>query len=1718
MTGPRAGGDVTGGGQDAMPLDDSDSSNLAFGSDDGSVVGVAEPTVATELRNAVETERAQTVFERPDAGLAFLVDVEQLVRRQLSSLLPGARQGARLLSEEELGEEFVVRGLSMRVPNEDRERVRRHRANLLGQLGFVQRQQAALERYYSIYRSGDAAYAIEERERAEAERQRLLRQFVAPRSLTLLKPAAERRRLNDEWRKALGTVITEIVQAYRTATEAAITRYSIVGTNVETTAYEFVDTVVTPVLLEFKNELRSATFEDMPTTAEDLRNYFDRYMEAALWRLTRRNANVPMTAPPPSTRSESGGGGGGSAAESLSQLLRVPDDIDPEEALEVAFLANIVTLYANREYRDWFRQWLTAARADAQWAPFVADDAPNSPTQRLRAFVDRLVTDSEAAHRAEALARKQSSGSRVHGPVYYRVPRPPTKDNILQGYRTLVVNKISLERANVVANDGARRTYDAIDEFLRTPSATGGGATFASYWLLKYPASDVYALLDIALREEKKSLDAASIVELDARADMIRVALGKYVGRPDRPFAAHAPNDTLSASDPAALHTLGNVDKPASPGSVDDWTTYDLSYPLDRQLSEQAIERLLVRVRNEQRRYDANALHESADELRAALDHHYADRVLRREIADLTYMLKNVLSEERDAPLTVERMLGSHERLELRVEMALAPAIDARLRAAGDGDGVSQVSATDRATIDRLSTARFEFRWFRLPRSITAHEEEVARHRTRRGVPRDALLVYDDQVARRGNGGKGASVSEALAMSGRYRVEAREIIEATADAGETFGDRVYNSLFQATIVVVARCVRDNVLFEPRSDETRHGECQWRETASTAAHEQLVAELRTLVHDGPEAHRALLQQSDEIDDYVRLYHVPRVLLLPPWRSSASADLLGLARESHAQRDRLFSFDATLSRYLARFAAVFRAAAAPGTLDWMPLAKNDIDLVFASAAYAQLATLARPDRAVARADRDAWAMASAATTAPVSAIDLLPISLPRVAREGAKRIDDILRNILSRPSNTAGANAHDHAVAELGSAIGVEYEQPVVLHMSLATLLRCLALPASQVLMTARERRYFSRLRDSFIRFVDAYREKRYEALSLPAHRPISTLDPLNAAVRGRLVVIERAVDRELAAMSTRHVFTLARRYDAAEFGTMLIDTDSRRELDTLLASKIFSTADDAATLTQHVAAAVYQLPQTVVGGMRRVADRVAQYDGRWFGTQTLVDVSAGFGVGQSTRSKPLAAGSRQTVWLGTHAVHNTQPSTASVRFDQPVSLAGAAVAPLQQRAVAIRGSEPIYFNYDYDGLYEKLQYLCAQYTVGVADKLGTPASARAFAAAKAAEIMRLALIYNYFAFVAPPSPSFISADEILLGIKSQRWGRLSFEPPLVALRSAAAAAAAAAPISPTITEPLRRGPMRRPTPDENRDLGEILDICDKMDAFEKRTAAGESLTEEETQQRSTMSLRYFSIADRYGVPLVARARATWLKDARTGESPKCTLVQNAIFAKAQARADAEAAASGGGGGLERPVLSTTAQQDLADANTICNGIQAIAARRVDADLDPAESQQLETANNNIASIGARYGVDLVALASAGWLIDPLTGVSPKCALVNAAIQRGTAAARSELEGLMRLNERERIALRSYCAQIQPIVDKQSKQQSLTGREQNDLIQANTFVNDLGRRYGVRQSDIEAASWLIDPKAFSLESPKCELLEPLLIDANKRLEARLRNVPQ
>jgi hypothetical protein len=1207
------------------------------------------PAVVSSSTRPLQGTSDADVRRRSQAG--FLVDVEDAVRHQLALLMPGVRQGERVLGDDEEKAPFVVRGLSRRVPNDAYLAIQKERRMLMAQLGFVQRQRQALIEYNYMMAMGFDHYTHEMQLRVAEEYRRALSVFSPPRAITLLKPASEVRRLNTMWRTDLGETLISLALSYTSQTRDAM-KWNVAER--DAIATQLVARVVQPVLERRAAMLGTATFEDMPTTREQLRNYFGQYATTLLLRLATTQLQL---APAPAEEV--------ARVDFLDEALRAPLGVDQESAVEIAYVVNIVALHANREYRAWFVDWQRVAQNEETLRPLLAPE--RGLVEQVGEAIDRLIANADDEARADAVH------SSVPGqPVFYRLTYAPRLDEVLAGYRQLVNNEIALARNEAVV-EKEKELVEALDNLLVAPAI--GVEDFPAE-LLQTPTADMYAYLDRQTTRAEAVLSggtnvqsaegAAALARIRDNKLAIETAIASVAGPRSRPIGPHAANDvdpTLRYADPNKdnMRLFGALNTRAPENVADEWTSFDLTYPLDRRACKNAIPSLKVLVRNANDRYDAEQLHERANNLRAELDHNYADRVLQRDIAQLTYALEHVLSAEHDEALVVERLASDQARLELGIEIALAPQIEMRVRTTS----VQNLSADDLAALRRRNAGNFEVRWFRLSREANVGEQEVRRTTLAPGMTRDVLELYEPDNANGGSFG----LARALEVAGRYRVEVRDI--------DT--NAVYRSLYEATIIVLARCPRDQKLFEPRSERAVFGECQWHEHAATDAHERFVEELRTLVQEGPESHQALVLQRTETEKFARRFGIAPSLFLPPWGTSDAVNLTVIARETDIDRDKRFSLAAVVQRFVKRFAATLRGGVASddGNI-------ND-DEIFAVLASVQLAEKQPPEPL----QSPEWR---------TDTLDTLPLIIMPVGTDRNK-LDKILNNAVItryRPKGTPPLLPTTAAVVVAAATT----TNRLIVDWPLATLLQAFLLPISQALATVRERRYFARLRTLFGQFVARYRTERYEQITRP-----STGSWRNDPLANRHVpAIDAEISRELAQLSATRVNVIARRWHAREFDSMLVDVDSRRELQQLLSKKVLNTLSGP---------------------------------GRAFGD-------------------------RQTDWQGTHTVRTAQPAR------EYVSYIGGDQAPT--RIIVHRGSAPLNFNYDYDGLHARAQHLAFEYERDTNRD-------DAWRARQRAAIERVVLIYNYFAFIAPPEKKFVTYEEIEAGIRSGRWGALSFAPEL-----------------------------------------------------------------------------------------------------------------------------------------------------------------------------------------------------------------------------------------------------------------------------------------------------------------------------------------------------
>jgi len=645
-------------------------------------------------------------------------------------------------------------------------------------------------------------------------------------------------------------------------------------------------------------------------------------------------------------------------------------------------------------------------------------------------------------------------------------------------------------------------------------------------------------------------------------------------------------------------------------------------------------------------------------------------------------------------------VLPSANSVVLSAELRLSPLLETRVLAARDAS--EDLTEEERAAEEALGRVPLEVRWFFLPRfsALFGGEREVRRARLEAPQTGDTLRVT----------GATADLARAVARAGTYRVEFRRADRADAV--------VYKSEFQATVRVLAHCLRDDALFEPLPDGTDAVpmRCAWRTLPRDAAQLELLEELAVLVHGGREALAALCKQRrretlgagwTELERTARQRGIRLERPTPPWGATTPVAFVQLALQSEGSvRDR-FSFTKLVARVVRRVANVVRTLSPPSEV-----VARDAATLFLGTCSQQLSKLAN----TAGIDYAAALVAAAPDALAAGADDIavgtpLPLLFKRTVAQAIEATVVLFPNEARTVAVHANGASHRRALSATLDADGgaaqlahaMARASGDALHgASLAAILQCMALPYVQLLLTAREKRFMARVAEHFERFAERY--VRHE-LDERFYTIGELAQPLGALRAARIEAREdgplrASINADLAALTPAQVYEMA----GADANAFFFDGESFAEY-------------------QRLARAL--IPD----------------------------------VGRAARDVDCCA--ERAEWRGTHSALDDQPRPLQVAFR-------GTELPLTRAVITHHGSHPVGHNYDFGGMRAVVERQVARYNAAAA------AGDVAGAAEARADVESAALVFNYFALVAPRARSYTSADKLY---EELRQSRLHFETPL-----------------------------------------------------------------------------------------------------------------------------------------------------------------------------------------------------------------------------------------------------------------------------------------------------------------------------------------------------
>lgn len=845
---------------------------FAMLTDNTTMTGVLFGAPSTQTTIGHDPRNPREVYSQP--GAARVIDTEELVRRQISLLAPGARQGQRFLADGSPADaQFVLYGLSQEAANPKFVEKATMRKGLDTLRKYIITQRNVFDRlFYNVApMNPDLLRAF------DAERIAYMNGFAPPKALALIVPDEVRAERTGYYRKALSDVANNLLATYLDGA----------STGTRHLAPLLVNYHARPIVLRRLEQLRRGDYSDMPITRELLKRYFVEYVTAAYNRLvslaTREASDAPNL--------------------ELSAMIAaddpfVGDDLTSlgraftstyEAAPILVHYASVLALHASRMYTSYFDEWKAAQKFSAA---VEADPIHKSVIAKLEEFIKSMIRTYDTYQ------------SQTVGTAYFHANRPLSIDDYKEYYRRLLFLEIAQHRADNLYSK--QRLIDTLLEYF----SARDGVVFDQAILLDAPLQFPQILAE-ARRVTLESVaddDAVQRAVIDTRYDAAIAALRQlWPGYPDDPRSQHGPLDLPTAQTVTIESNNNNV--PART-VVDKFSPYDLSYPLDIAQTEIAKSTIDAELAPLRLAFDPIVVTADANRRRDALGSLYINRVLAKELSEAEYLLRRVLSEKIEVPLVVNRMVYDSSELALEVHFELVAQLAAR---------IDYVPETERATVgldseakqalEKLQSTEFTIEWYHRPLHVPT-ERLIATTKLRSGTNMARIVLV-------GAGSSTETAGSIIEIAGTYRAVAIE-----AGSGKR-----YDSKFAATVNVYAECVRDGKRFTPTFGTAvatqairSHGQCVWSPIAPNDAYMDRMLALKTLVTRG-------------VDEYNKYVRAPRDSVdtagepcEPPWGSSSPQHLRQLALKSDADIDALFTAPHVLGLFIVRFAANTRRLSA------------------------------------------------------------------------------------------------------------------------------------------------------------------------------------------------------------------------------------------------------------------------------------------------------------------------------------------------------------------------------------------------------------------------------------------------------------------------------------------------------------------------------------------------------------------------------------------------------------------------------------------------------------------------------------------------------------------------------------------------------------------------------------------------------------------------
>lgn len=950
---------------------------------------VTDHTVATGVIFGAESEAHDAREPRGRTGIARIMDTEEAVRRQIGILAPDAAQQQRLFvgaSKSSNAPPFVLRGLSQVVPNVKYQEVAEQRKRFEDQRAYIVKQRELFDR---LFHNTQLMQPLYFREQFDAERIAFLQGFQPPQALVLIIPPSKKIELTAYWRRHLGDAAEEEMAKYK---------YNpILEFGTRFLGQQLIGYHVRPIVLRRLEQLKNSTYEDMPITLELLEKYFVEYINGAYNRLmtlaTSTNPDVMYEDVHQSTDLTSLG-------EAFTSTY--------EAAPEMFYYASVLTLNANRTYRTYLTAWI----ASKKFSPEVEQDKVHQATiSTLETFVNNMIRTYD---------RYQSN---TNNKPYFHSSRPLSILTYKNQFRRLLFLEIAKHRAdNLVTSDVAR---SMLAEYFSARDAMFDAQILLNM-SLQFPA-----LLDMARDEALEALPNANdnndpnVGFITDRYDAAIASIRKlWPNYPSDPRGPHSPIDPPTAQSVDVIDPQTRV----STIVVDKFSPHDLSYPIDEVRTQQMVGEIQSEIDNIGLQFDPNETHDMANRRRTAMGVLYANRVLAVELSQAEYLLRNVLSPTVEVPLVVDRMIYDTSELVLRVHFELSPLLASRIIYATGGDEVL-LDGEAKDALATLEKTEFVVSWYHRP--LYGNKEEEFQQQVVTGMQEATLILTR-------SGDDIDNAGAIMQLAGRYRAVARLLSNT---------DISFESVFEATVNVLAQCIRDGKTFTPTFGVTRHhGECIWRPTVPTPEHCNAVDELQILATRGAEEYKTYKKtQKDNAANAGGAY-------VAPWGASTTENLRRVALMTPENIAEMFTVRSIIGQFIERFAGNVRMLGNQGAT---PLPANDMQLfVRAVQAFTVLYK--------AESDAAEWL--------------LQPRSLDEPAVIG-------LRQMVQAASRVQSLTLADGLDVQTSSAeFGTDVECAPI-----AGLIRLLRTPFAAAMQTGRERRFVSKMQGDLNVFAKLYKQ-------------------------------------------------------------------------------------------------------------------------------------------------------------------------------------------------------------------------------------------------------------------------------------------------------------------------------------------------------------------------------------------------------------------------------------------------------------------------------------------------------------------------------------------------------------------------------------------------------------------------------------------------------